>query len=308
VRRANLFCVVLATLCIPGHSFGQASPKADGTKPAVSAEESSGFAPLDRWSSAVLAGDKAALTALYSTDPPARAQTPQGKSEDPNEEPTFWLTLASKGLLKIDSKILQIQRPQPLVAVLVLRIELAQKDAPAGQQGVVSAAQAWVQQPGGWRIFATQRSDVVSVPTGRLTEPAKPNTDLYPPPDEAQKEIDAALAASAKDGKRAILVFGANWCFDCHVLDESFHAKDIAPLVEANYHVVHVNIGEMNKNLDVVKRYDSSLDKGVPALTGLDSDGKVVFSQKQGEFESSARLGPEDVIQFLQKWKPAVSQ
>jgi hypothetical protein len=30
----------------------------------------------------------------------------------------------------------------------------------------------------------------------------------------------------------------------------------------------------------------------------------VVFSQKQGEFESSARLGPDDVIQFLQRWEP----
>jgi hypothetical protein len=46
------------------------------------------------------------------------------------------------------------------------------------------------------------------------------------------------------------------------------------------------------------------LDKGVPSLAVLDPDGKLVFSQKQGEFESTIRLGPDDVTAFLQRWKP----
>jgi hypothetical protein len=27
-------------------------------------------------------------------------------------------------------------------------------------------------------------------------------------------------------------------------------------------------------------------------------------SQKKGEFESTTRIGPEDVVQFLKQWKP----
>jgi thiol:disulfide interchange protein len=140
-----------------------------------------------------------------------------------------------------------------------------------------------------------------------LPEPTVPNTDLYPPPDEAQAEIDTALGAATRDHKRVILVFGANWCYDCHVLDQTLHSKQIAPLVEGNYHVVHISIGEGNKNLDLAKKYDVPLDKGVPALAVLDPDGKLVFSQKHGEFESSIRIGPEDVVQFLERWKPVRS-
>jgi hypothetical protein len=36
--------------------------------------------------------------------------------------------------------------------------------------------------------------------------------------------------------------------------------------------------------------------KGVPALAVLDPDGKVVYSQKKGEFESTPAIGPEDVM------------
>jgi thiol:disulfide interchange protein len=100
-------------------------------------------------------------------------------------------------------------------------------------------------------------------------------------------------------------MFGGNWCIDCHILDASFHSKDTAPILAANYVVVHVSIGdEGDKNLDIAKKYDTPMDKGVPALAVLDPDGTVVYSQKQGEFESSLKIGPEDVARFLEKWKP----
>jgi thioredoxin 1 len=141
-----------------------------------------------------------------------------------------------------------------------------------------------------------------------LPQPAKPNTALYPPPEEAQAEIAAALASAAKDHKRVILVFGANWCYDCHVLDATFRSKDFAPVVAANYHVVHINVGDDgDKNLDLAEQYGVPLKQAVriPSLAVLDPNGKVVFSQKNGEFDDSVRIGPEDVAAFLKKWAPA---
>jgi hypothetical protein len=47
-----------------------------------------------------------------------------------------------------------------------------------------------------------------------------------------------------------------------------------------------------------------NLDKGVPSLAVLDGSGKVIVAQRNGEFESATRIGPDDVRGFLQKWKP----
>ena len=267
----------------------------------------SGFEPLDRWKAAVLAGSQSSLATLYATTPPAQAQTPQGRTQDPSEEPQFWSALATKGISDLRPKVLEIQRPQPGVVELVLRIEIKLKTDSGEQPFVVGASQVWVQQGNDWRIAATQRSDPAPNPPRRLPEPAKPNTDLYAPPEEAQSEISAALASSAKDHKRVILVFGANWCYDCHVLDATFHSKAIAPLVVANFHVVHINIGEEDKNLDLAAKYGVPLKKGVPALAVLDSNGTVIYSQQEGEFENSVRIGPADVTAFLKKWAPPQS-
>jgi len=42
----------------------------------------------------------------------------------------------------------------------------------------------------------------------------------------------------------------------------------------------------------------------VPALAVLDADGRVVFSQKNGEFEAMSRMDPRSVNAFLARWKP----
>ena len=101
-----------------------------------------------------------------------------------------------------------------------------------------------------------------------------------------------------------MLVFGANWCYDCHVLDLAFHRPDFA-LAMAGYEVVHVDIGpDGKKNAELAKEFQVPLDKGIPALAVLEGDGKLVVSQKNGEFEDARSLTPEALLEFLNKWKP----
>jgi thioredoxin 1 len=272
----------------------------------VAASAQSAFEPFDRWVNAVKSGDSTALTQLYSIAPPAITKTPQGVTQEVGAEPHFWSALAASGLSNLQPKILAIEHPQAGVVALVLRIQFNLRTDSGVQPFVVGARQAWVQEEDGWRILQTQRGDMEPAPQMRLPEPAKPNTDLYAPPEKARAEINSALASAAKDHKRVILVFGANWCYDCHVLDATFRSKAISPLVEANYHVVHINIGDGDKNLDLADQYDVPLRQHVrvPSLAVVDASGKVIYSQKEGEFDDSARLSPDDVTGFLKKWAP----
>jgi thioredoxin 1 len=273
---------------------------------AAESAKGSSFEPLDRWKAAVLAGDKIGLRGFYISAPQAFAKTPEGTSSDPlNEEPEFWSKLSSEGLNTLVPKILQQTSPQPNVVALVLRIEMTFHSKNETRQSLVSASQVWVGQNGDWRILMTQRSNVRPLPVIRLPQPPTPNPNLYPDPGEAQKDLDAALASAHIDHKRVLVVFGANWCYDCHVLDTTFRSKDVAPLIAANYRVVHINTGDGDSNADLAERFGVPLKKGIPSLAVLDGDGRLITSQKQGEFESAAKIGLNDVIQFLDRWKPA---
>lgn len=300
--RSVSLAFALLLSCLPGWKLGSIQALATETS---SPKPDSPVQSLSLWKKAILAGDASALTTFYSTAPPAQASTPQGKSANPAEEPEFWSGLASKGLSRIELKILDVASMQHGVVGIALRAEMSLTSGGRDQPFIVSPLeQFWVKQNGAWRILRTHRSDLTPAPQLTLPEPAIPNIDLYPAPEKSRSQIDAALQIARKEDKRVLLVFGANWCFDCHVLDAAFQSARIAPLIQSYFVTVKVNIGDGDKNLDLAKEYDTPVEKGVPALAVLDPNGRLLTSQKLGEFHSVIKLGPDDIIRFFEKWKP----
>lgn len=130
--------------------------------------------------------------------------------------------------------------------------------------------------------------------------------DIYPLPEAAQADLAAALQRAAETHRRVLIDFGGNWCPDCKVLDIYLHEPANSPILEAGFVVVHINVGlaRIDRNLDIAERYQIPLKKGVPALAILDSDGKLIYSQRTGEFEDMRHMQSSAVTEFLTRWKP----
>jgi thiol:disulfide interchange protein len=126
---------------------------------------------------------------------------------------------------------------------------------------------------------------------------------IYPQPEQAQADLSAALKIAATTHKRVLLDFGGNWCPDCKMLDLYFHDEHNKPLLDANYVLVHVNIGHMDANLDLADKYQVPLKKGVPALAVLDEHGALIYSQRGGEFEAMRSMQSSSVTEFLAQWR-----
>lgn len=127
--------------------------------------------------------------------------------------------------------------------------------------------------------------------------------DIYPAPAQARADLAAALKTAAATHRRILLDFGGNWYPDCQMLDLYFHDATNRPILEANFVLIHVNIGKMDANLYIAQEYEVPLNRGVPALAVLSEDGKLLYSQKSGEFEAMSRMESSAVTQFLLQWK-----
>jgi ketosteroid isomerase-like protein len=263
--------------------------RAQGPHPAV--------LQLDAWRKAVLAGDAQALASMYGANP--RIFGPGQAASDLKTEIGYWSGWKSKGLKSLSTDIEKIEEPQPGFHVVSLQLTIVASEGGQPKKYYIKMAQGYFQQSGVWKIVAEQRQEVT-----RLKAPAE-KRDLYPADADAQQEISEALQAAGKSHKRVMLVFGGNWCYDCHVLDAALHSPEIAPTLNRNFVVVHVDVGEYNKNLDLAKKYEVPLERGVPAAAILDPDGKLVVSQRNQEFEKARSMAPEDILAFLNKWKPA---
>jgi len=264
----------------------------------VAANAQTPFAPFSDWKTAVAGGDESALAKFY---PAGGAKLLAGK--DPiaaHDEIAWWAGLKDHGLTQFNPRILEMKTANGST-LLQLRVSGQMNGVPV----VAGAVQLWSHTPEGWKIVASNHGNFGAEAGRRLPEPATPNVNLYPEPREAEADLKAGLAKAGRERKRVLVVFGGNWCYDCHVLDTTFHSKAFASLVDGNYVVVHINIGDEGKdNGPLAARLGVALDRGVPSLGVLEPNGKVVYAQKNGEFESTVKIGPDDVRAFLETWKP----
>src|SRR5713101_5104575 len=86
---------------------------------------------------------------------------------------------------------------------------------------------------------------------------------------DAKSDIKQALTQGAKSKTPIIVVFGANWCGDCKMLDSAMKKGASAPLLSRDFKIVKVDVGRFDKNVDVAKSYGVPLAKGIPAVTIL---------------------------------------
>jgi len=142
-------------------------------------------------------------------------------------------------------------------------------------------------------VFAQARPEApVMIPRHIYSESANPKAD-----------IAAGLAKARREHKRVILDFGGDWCGDCQVLDIYFHQAPNAALLDKHFVLVHVWIGQMDRNIDLAAKYGVPIAKGVPALAVLTPDGKAVYSQQTGQFNDMRHMESKSVTEFLEKWK-----
>lgn len=115
----------------------------------------------------------------------------------------------------------------------------------------------------------------------------------------AKEQVQAALQTVKGSNKLALIVFGANWCGDCKMLDMEMHQGELAKLVNDRLVVVKVDVGRFDRNKDVAERYGSIIKKGIPSVALVRADGSVAFQTDGGELADARKMGREGVTQFF---------
>ncbi|MEO3787604.1 thioredoxin family protein [Actinocorallia sp. B10E7] len=145
----------------------------------------------------------------------------------------------------------------------------------------------------------------------RVTVPALPEAPVFPaeeplpsydPDRDPAEDITEALAKARKDKHPVLIDFGAGWCPDCVVLGETFRKKSVRRHLDV-FHVVAVDVGELDRNLNVAKKYGLDLKKsGIPALVVLSPRGKVKVATNDGSFAKAGKMPSTKVVEFLKRW------
>ncbi len=141
-------------------------------------------------------------------------------------------------------------------------------------------------------LYARQDSPATSpAPQSSQKEP-KPRPPIYDEAADAHEQIESALARAKKDNQRVLIQWGANWCGWCHLLHDTFRNDEgVKKELLYEYRVVLVDVGQFNKHTAIAEKYGAEIKSGIPYLTVLDADGKVLANQETGSLEAKTPEG-----------------
>jgi thiol:disulfide interchange protein len=146
---------------------------------------------------------------------------------------------------------------------------------------------------------------LAQAPAGPTPAKAKPQP-IFDEAADGSAQIARALARAGKENRRVLVEWGANWCAWCRSL-HALCGRDEAIRRELlyEYDVVLLDVGRMDKHADLMGRYGVDLSKtGIPFLTVLDADGRVVANQETASLELPDKKGydhdPAKVLAFLE--------
>jgi thioredoxin 1 len=116
---------------------------------------------------------------------------------------------------------------------------------------------------------------------------------------DADADIATALATAGTEGKRVLMVFGANWCPDCRALGVAMTEPDVHALVDAAFVVTHVDIGRWDRNMDLVRHWIDRKKPGIPSVVVANPDGTIVYATRKGEAARARRMDKPQFLEFF---------
>ena len=138
--------------------------------------------------------------------------------------------------------------------------------------------------------------------TPATSSSSQENREPYDAAAAPQDDIDAALTSAKNDGKLILLDFGANWCNDCLALSKLFDDPLVQPYLQDHFHLVHIDVGYWDKNLDTSNKYGNPIEKGIPAVVILTSDEKTIATTKDGSLANASTATAQEILDDLKAW------
>ncbi len=142
-------------------------------------------------------------------------------------------------------------------------------------------------------------SSALAFALGGLAGPAHAADKPYDEAADAHAQVRQGLADAQAAHVPLLIVFGANWCKDCHALDTALKSGRTATLMQQRFRVVKIDVGNFDHNLDVAQAYGDPLKKGIPAAVIVSPANEVLYATRGGELADARHMSETGIYDFF---------
>lgn len=121
---------------------------------------------------------------------------------------------------------------------------------------------------------------------------------VYDETANAVADLKQARETARSTGRSVLVVFGANWCPYCRSLAKALDAE-AGRRLQQDFVVVKVDVGQFDKNMDLVEAYDDPLREGLPGAAVVNTDDKAVYTADADDLINAVEEGDNGLYELL---------
>ncbi len=163
---------------------------------------------------------------------------------------------------------------------------------------LLALALSFAPAAGAWASPAAPRLGVTS-----FEKLPQPLPQPFNPKANARKNVEAARKKAMREGKLLLIEMGGNWCISCRRFAGTLKLAPMKRFVDRHFVIVPVDVGRLDRNLDIPGRYDVDQLPGLPAVMVIDPRTDQLLNEgEMSVFAHLPRSSPQAIANWLAQW------
>ena len=102
--------------------------------------------------------------------------------------------------------------------------------------------------------------------------------------------------------RQSIIIFGANWCPDCRILEGTLMLPTVKEFINKYYSILHVDVGKYDINMSLIEILGLEGQKGIPKVLIFDKKGMPVNLATSDRWYTARESKTQEIFDYFQKY------
>ena len=115
-------------------------------------------------------------------------------------------------------------------------------------------------------------------------------------------DIDHFMKVSRKEGKKPVIIFGANWCPDVKVFDDILDMPIMTKLIKESLGILRIDVGDYDKNMHLMEYLGDSTQHGLPLVLIFDDELNLLNLDESRHWRTAREREPAEIINYFEAY------
>ena len=117
-----------------------------------------------------------------------------------------------------------------------------------------------------------------------------------------EADIDHFMRVSRKEGKKTVIIFGANWCPDVKVFDDILKMPIMTKLIKESFRIFRIDVGDYDKNMHLMEYLGDITQKGLPLVLIFDNELNLLNLEESRHWRTARERKTAEIINYFETY------